>query len=124
VTVKTRLGFTEDKLVAKTLLPALESCGARALALHGRTRAQRYARNADWDYIIDAARGCTVPVLGNGDAMWYTDYEAYVGTGGGGCTDGCGGWGGTFRGTRPLTHFDLDCSVCFFLSPTCIQSTR
>jgi len=35
----------------------------------------RYSRPADWDYIHDAAKVCSVPLLGNGDVYDYADYE-------------------------------------------------
>jgi tRNA-dihydrouridine synthase B len=49
--------------VAKTL----EDCGMQAIAVHGRTRAQGYSGEADWNTIDAVARAVTIPVIGNGD---------------------------------------------------------
>jgi tRNA-dihydrouridine synthase 3 len=74
VTVKLRLGWSEDKVNVDEVARACEEAGADAIAIHGRTREQRYGRAADWDAIgrVAAARG--VPVIGNGDIL--TPYEA------------------------------------------------
>ncbi|RYD27887.1 MAG: tRNA dihydrouridine synthase DusB, partial [Verrucomicrobiaceae bacterium] len=45
----------------------LEDCGMQAIAVHGRTRAQGYGGEADWDVIDAVARAVKVPVIGNGD---------------------------------------------------------
>ena len=43
------------------------SYGVAAVALHGRSRKQRYSKLADWDYIGECKRTTNLPVLGNGD---------------------------------------------------------
>jgi tRNA-dihydrouridine synthase len=43
--------------------------------VHGRTRAQRYKRSADWSLIAEVAAALTVPVLGNGDLLTVWDLE-------------------------------------------------
>jgi hypothetical protein len=73
-TVKIRVGHFEDaaRRHAHTLIPQLARWGAAAVTLHGRSRQQRYSREADWDYIRTcAAAGAAVgvPVLGNGDVL-------------------------------------------------------
>jgi tRNA-dihydrouridine synthase B len=42
-------------------------CGVQVIAVHGRTRAQGYGGEANWDVIDAVARAVSVPVLGNGD---------------------------------------------------------
>ena len=39
------------------------------LTIHGRTRAQGFSGNADWNYITDVAKHPPIPVIGNGDLV-------------------------------------------------------
>ena len=64
ITCKIRTGTrdkqpTAHKLVQRLVLGAEHSrgdpCGVAAITLHGRSRQQRYSRNADWEYIADTA---------------------------------------------------------------------
>jgi tRNA-dihydrouridine synthase 3 len=74
VTVKLRAGWHEDKVNASEVARACEDGGADAIAIHGRTREQRYSKAADWDLIGRVAAERGVPVIGNGDIL--TPYEA------------------------------------------------
>lgn len=67
VTVKHRLGVTDDAMVAPRFAAAMQAAGAAMLTVHGRTVAQGYGGKADWNKIADVARAVTIPVLGNGD---------------------------------------------------------
>ena len=72
VTVKIRTGWKEEKLNAPEVARQVEEAGAAAVAIHGRTREQRYSRAANWDMIGEIAAERTVPVIGNGDILtWY-----------------------------------------------------
>lgn len=75
LTVKMRKGVYNDKNIAHNLFPSLESWGAKALTIHGRSREQRYTRLADWDYIGQCAGTVNIPTFGNGDAMNFEDYN-------------------------------------------------
>jgi tRNA-dihydrouridine synthase 3 len=74
VTVKLRTGWHEDKVNVRDVARACEEGGADAIAIHGRTREQRYSKAADWDLIGAVADERGVPVIGNGDIL--THYEA------------------------------------------------
>ncbi|WP_019856421.1 tRNA dihydrouridine synthase DusB [Actinopolyspora mortivallis] len=68
VTAKFRVGIDEDHITHLDAGRIAEDMGAAAVALHGRTAAQRYSGTADWDQIArlkETVRG--IPVLGNGD---------------------------------------------------------
>ncbi len=67
VTVKMRIGYDQNHIVAVDLAKALEQAGADAITVHGRTREQMYAPSADWSHIKDVKDAITVPVIGNGD---------------------------------------------------------
>src|SRR5206468_6633217 len=51
----------------------VESLGVAALAVHGRTRAQGYSGEADWDVIGEVAAAVAIPVIGNGDLFTAAD---------------------------------------------------
>jgi len=67
VTAKIRTGWDEDTIVAKEVGYIVESEGARALAIHGRTKVQGYSGEANWPIIAEVAAELTIPVIGNGN---------------------------------------------------------
>lgn len=69
VTVKTRLGWDENSKIITTLAEQIQDCGAKALAIHGRTRSQMYTGEADWTLIgeVKANPKIKIPIIGNGD---------------------------------------------------------
>lgn len=69
VTVKTRLGWDENSKIITTLAEQIQDCGAKALAIHGRTRSQMYTGEADWTLIgeVKANPRIKIPIIGNGD---------------------------------------------------------
>ncbi len=67
VTAKIRIGWDENSVNAVEVAKILEGSGMQAIAVHGRTRAQGYGGDADWNVIDAVARAVTVPVIGNGD---------------------------------------------------------
>ena len=81
LTIKIRMGYEDDpaKYVAHEVLARARGWGAAAATLHGRTRQQRYSRDADWEYIERCARvaardGDGLPLVGNGDVFGWADY--------------------------------------------------
>jgi len=69
VTIKTRLGWDEKSIKIVEVAERLQDVGAKAISIHGRTRAQMYKGNADWTLISRVKNNprMTIPVFGNGD---------------------------------------------------------
>ncbi len=102
VTVKMRTGIDDDHLTYLEAGLAAQDAGVAAVALHGRTAAQHYAGQADWDTIAALKQLLDVPVLGNGDIWSAEDALAMVaGTGCDGVVVGRGCQG------RPWLFADL-----------------
>ncbi|WP_257658517.1 tRNA dihydrouridine synthase DusB [Parapedobacter lycopersici] len=84
VTVKTRLGWDDNSKNVYEVAERLQDVGIQALSIHGRTRAQLYKGQADWQLIRDIKRNprIRIPIFGNGDvdsvdkaAAWRMEYE-------------------------------------------------
>ncbi len=69
VTVKTRLGWDHDSIKIVEVAERLQDVGCKAIAIHGRTRAQMYKGDADWRPIaaVKNNQRMHIPVFGNGD---------------------------------------------------------
>src|SRR5574341_1456532 len=73
VTGKIRLGWDESTRNYKTVAKVLEDSGASLIAVHGRTKAQAYKGEADWDAIAEVKQTVSLPVIGNGDVRSVAD---------------------------------------------------
>lgn len=78
VTVKIRKGFDETQVNAVEIARIAEACGAAAVMVHGRTREQYYAGEADWEIIARVKEQVSIPVIGNGDVIDGTSAEAIL----------------------------------------------
>ena len=69
ITIKTRLGWDNNTIRIVEVAERLQDVGAKAIAIHGRTRAQMYKGNADWTLISKVKNNprMNIPVFGNGD---------------------------------------------------------
>ena len=69
VTVKTRLGWDHNSIKIVEVAERLQDVGCKAIAIHGRTRAQMYKGEADWKPIAEVKNNprMHIPVFGNGD---------------------------------------------------------
>lgn len=67
VTVKLRLGWNQHCLNIVEVARLVESAGADAVTVHGRTAAQLYSGTADWSWIRKTKAAINIPVIGNGD---------------------------------------------------------
>uniref|UniRef100_M4BE90 tRNA-dihydrouridine(47) synthase [NAD(P)(+)] n=1 Tax=Hyaloperonospora arabidopsidis (strain Emoy2) TaxID=559515 RepID=M4BE90_HYAAE len=110
LTVKLRTGWSDKQPTAHKLVPKLQAVRASqayvnaavvtadfklratqsvdAIMMHGRSRLQRYTKNADWDYIFqcsDARRDGLddsslpqVPFVGGGDVLSYEEFDDHL----------------------------------------------
>ncbi|KAE8906177.1 tRNA-dihydrouridine(47) synthase [NAD(P)(+)]-like [Phytophthora fragariae] len=113
LTVKLRTGWSDKQPTAHKLVPKLQSVRASqayvnaavvtadfklratqsvdAIMVHGRSRLQRYTKNADWDYIfqcsdaqqdrIDDKDMPSVPFVGGGDVLSYEEFDEHLANG-------------------------------------------
>jgi tRNA-dihydrouridine synthase B len=77
VTAKIRLGRTRDTINAIDVAQAVEGAGAAALTIHGRTAADMFRGDADWDAIAEVKPYLkSIPLIGNGDLRTPEDAAA------------------------------------------------
>ena len=67
VTAKIRLGWDGFSRNVVDVSRVLEQSGAAAVAIHARTRAEKFEGSAHWELIGESKQAVSIPVLGNGD---------------------------------------------------------
>ncbi len=75
VTAKIRLGWDQDVRNYLVIARIVEENGGALVAVHGRTKAQGYGGNADWEAIGEIKAALSIPVIGNGDVRTVADIE-------------------------------------------------
>jgi tRNA-dihydrouridine synthase B len=67
VTLKFRTGWNRDNKNAPAIARIAQESGIRAVAIHGRTRADQYMGEAEYDTIALVKSQVRIPVIANGD---------------------------------------------------------
>lgn len=67
VTLKMRTGWDREHRNAPLIARMAEDAGIQALAIHGRTRADAYKGDAEYDTIAEVKSRVGIPVFANGD---------------------------------------------------------
>ena len=79
VTVKMRLGWDSRNITSPLFAREFAAVGAKAVMIHGRTRAQGFSGTVDLDGIRATCEAVdSVPVIGNGDVRTVADAEAMI----------------------------------------------
>jgi tRNA-dihydrouridine synthase B len=73
VTAKMRIGWDRGHLNYLEVARMLEDNGAAALAVHGRTRRQKWSEPSEWQPIAEIKQAVSIPVIGNGDVTSLSD---------------------------------------------------
>jgi tRNA-dihydrouridine synthase B len=71
VSVKMRLGWDEGSINAPRLARIAQESGIALVTVHGRTRAQFYGGQADYERIGQVKQAVSIPVIANGDVTSY-----------------------------------------------------
>ena len=74
VTGKIRMGWN-DSVNYVDVARIMEDNGAALVAMHGRTREQKYGGAADWEALARLREAVTMPVIGNGDVRTPADVD-------------------------------------------------
>ena len=73
ITVKMRIGWDNEHIVALEAAKIIEEAGASAITVHGRTRSQFYSGTADWEIVKKIKENSKIPIIGNGDIKDLSD---------------------------------------------------
>jgi tRNA-dihydrouridine synthase B len=62
-----RTGWNEENKNAPTIAKIAEDFGIKMIAIHGRTRSQKYTGEAEFDTVKKISKLVSIPVVANGD---------------------------------------------------------
>lgn len=79
ITVKMRIGITENKLITAEFAKRMEGAGASLITVHGRTKDKVYAGEVHYEEIAAAKQAVTIPVIANGGVFSNADAERLLG---------------------------------------------
>jgi tRNA-dihydrouridine synthase B len=92
--IKIRSGWDNKSVNCLKIIQMAEDCGADVVAVHARTRSQKFEGEADWGLIKQAKERTGIAVIGNGDVRTATDAARMLDeTGCNGVMIGRGSWG-------------------------------
>lgn len=75
MTVKFRIGISENKLIAAEFARRMEGAGAALLTVHGRTRDKYYSGEVNYQEIAAAKNAVRIPVIANGGVFSEADAD-------------------------------------------------
>jgi nifR3 family TIM-barrel protein len=75
LTGKIRLGWDDSSRNYRLIARIIAENGGQLIAVHGRTKAQGYRGEADWDAIAEIQAAVAIPVVGNGDVRTPGDIQ-------------------------------------------------
>jgi len=67
VTLKVRTGWDRENKNAPSIARIAEDCGIQMLSMHGRTRADAYKGDAEYETIASVKQQISIPLVANGD---------------------------------------------------------
>lgn len=107
VTLKTRIGLTEDKIIVKDLVSLAMDNGAAALILHGRVASKMHTGPVNLLALEDAVKEAKgkLPIIINGGIMAPKDAEIMFNTGADGLMIGRGAIGNPLIFKEILSYF-------------------
>ena len=78
VTAKIRIGWDKNSTNAPDVARVLEGSGVRWIAVHARSRSEKFTGQAHWEVIRDVKQATSLPVIGNGDVKTPEDAKRMV----------------------------------------------
>jgi len=78
VTAKIRIGWDKDSINASDVAKVLEGTGVKWIAVHARTRTEKFTGRAHWEVIKQVKEATSLPVIGNGDVRTPEDAKRMV----------------------------------------------
>lgn len=78
VTVKFRIGVSEDKKITSEFAKMCEGAGASLISIHGRTKDKIYAGEVDYAEIASAKNAVSIPVIANGGIFSEADADRMI----------------------------------------------